>query len=437
MTTHRLPVGLAGVLAVVLSSVAQAAPEPISKAQAQAIDAGSLLRDTEAAARLAGGLVVQADHPTARDGQPLVFTIDVPRSGYLNVVSINASGEPTVLFPNRLHPGNRVAAGRFTLPDAQMAFQVRATAPFGRTTVAAFLTQDPLDLTTDHPPLGAASATKSAGEGGILAQLSSAGRDLLDALGTRSLAAGAAAVSSPSPTLGGLTTVLTCASHGPCDVDAIDPASRVLQVLGALAPGILSEPEPEPEAGPEPKSPSVPAPVRGLSDKGLLLTKVSEGFVPQLYEDAAHFCSIAYGHLLHQSRCASADRRAYPKRLPEPTGALLLAQDMARAERAVMQMVTVKLTDGQYAALCDFTYNVGSGNLKRSTLLKVVNAGNAGRVPTQLRRWTQAGGITLRGLKTRREREIVLYFDGGAVPKSLVEDPDTAPVDVEAGESGN
>jgi GH24 family phage-related lysozyme (muramidase) len=54
---------------------------------------------------------------------------------------------------------------------------------------------------------------------------------------------------------------------------------------------------------------------------------------------------------------------------------------MEYAQRAVMTLVKTRLTDGQYAALCDFTYNVGSENLKKSTLPRVpVLHGSAGRV---------------------------------------------------------
>ena len=439
-----LAAGTVGVVVTCAASLAAAQPaQRLDAAQAKAIDVASLLRDTEAAVRLAGGLSVQASRSTAREGEATVFTVDLPRAGYFNLVAIGADGVPVVLFPNRFQPGNRVGPGRFTLPGPNMPFEVRAAAPYGRTTVSAFLTQEPMNLYTDDGQRNlaasspAASATRAVE---TLARLSSIGRDLINAFGTKSFvveaqsAAPAASAVSPvapppaaAPMLAGLVTVLTCAATGPCDATATEP-SRILQLLGAIAPGILREPQT--------KSTST-TPLREMNATGLKLTKVSEGYVPQLYEDAAHFCTIAYGHLLRQARCNPGDRKEYPGRIEEPRGAALLVDDMARAQRAVMDLVKVPLTDGQYAALCDFTYNVGSANLKRSTLLKAINAGNHARVPSQLRRWTQAGGVTFRGLQTRREREIVLYFDGRPIPKSLIEDPDTTPVDVEAGEPGS
>ena len=424
---------MVGILAigVALWPARSQAQDPTSKAaQAKAIDVASLLRDTEAAVRLAGGLSLQVNRTSLRDGEPLTITIELPRGGYLNVVSIDASGEPTVLFPNKLQPDAKVDPGHFTFPTPAMGFEIRAAAPFGTNTVSAFLTQEKMNLYTDDGVRNLAGAAASAAVAvDTYSRLSAIGRNLIDNFGTKSLEAKGAPMAAGMAA--GMVTVLTCAKTGPCDPAALEPPSRFLQLLGAITPGILREIEPSAKTVPAPTTP-----VRGVSDKGMTLTKASEGFVPQLYEDSAHFCSVAYGHLLHKARCGPVDRKAYPGRVVEPQGAKLLTVDMTRAQRAVMQLVTVTLTDSQYAAMCDFTYNVGSGNLKRSTLLKVINSGDHDRVPAQLRRWSKAGGVEYRGLKTRREREIVLFFDGRGVPKTVGKDPDGAPLDIDIGEPG-
>lgn len=93
---------------------------------------------------------------------------------------------------------------------------------------------------------------------------------------------------------------------------------------------------------------------------------------------------------------------------------------MARAEDLLMhQLRTVYLrqtvalcpgtdTPARLAALVDFSYNLGSANLKASTLRKRVNAGEWPDVPPQLLRWNKAGGKVLRGLTIRRQAEAVL-----------------------------
>ena len=60
------------------------------------------------------------------------------------------------------------------------------------------------------------------------------------------------------------------------------------------------------------------------------------------------------------------------------------------------------------AALIDFTFNLGVGRLKGSTLRKRINAEQWELVPAELRKWTRGGGKVLRGLVIRREAEIAL-----------------------------
>jgi GH24 family phage-related lysozyme (muramidase) len=177
--------------------------------------------------------------------------------------------------------------------------------------------------------------------------------------------------------------------------------------------------------------------LRKIYDKGIELTKFSEGFVPHLYNDAAGYCTIAYGHLIKLAGCDGTEPEEFKDGMTQERGTLLLRSDMEIAEWAVMRMVNKNLTDGQFAALCDFTYNVGSGNLKDSTLLKVVNAGEFERVPFQFRRWVKAGGRELPGLKVRREKEIELFFEETAIPRAAPSpEEDLSPIDIRIGERG-
>lgn len=61
---------------------------------------------------------------------------------------------------------------------------------------------------------------------------------------------------------------------------------------------------------------------------------------------------------------------------------------------------------GRIAAIIDFTFNLGAGKLKSSTLRKKINLKDWDAVPTELRKWTRGGGKVLRGLFLRREAEI-------------------------------
>lgn len=96
----------------------------------------------------------------------------------------------------------------------------------------------------------------------------------------------------------------------------------------------------------------------------------------------------------------------------------LLRKDLAWAERAVELGVTVPLTDNQFAALVCFTFNVGEGAFKKSTLLKKLNKGDYESVPKELLKWNKAGGRVLKGLTTRRIQEGSLFTRGQAVVSS-------------------
>ncbi|WP_345775648.1 lysozyme [Lysobacter antibioticus] len=159
--------------------------------------------------------------------------------------------------------------------------------------------------------------------------------------------------------------------------------------------------------------------LRPVNAKGLALTKRSEGFEPRLYNDTAGYCTIAYGRLIKKSHCDESEPPEFKKGVSEPEGAEILVRDMASAQVTVMHAVKVALSHNQFSALTDFVCNVGGANFRSSTLLRKVNGGHFEDVPTQLRRWVFAGGKLWPGLKTRREEEITLFFDGGPTPKTF------------------
>jgi len=174
--------------------------------------------------------------------------------------------------------------------------------------------------------------------------------------------------------------------------------------------------------------------LRKVYEKGLRVTKRSEGLDLSLYDDPAGYCTIGYGHLVKKARCDGSEPPDFLRGLTEPQASGLLADDMGLAERVVMTAVTTELSDAQYAALCDFVFNVGGQGFRKSRLLQAVNDGKIDGVPAQLRRWVYAGGKELPGLKVRREREIELFFDGQPIPKALPGEEELTPIDIRVGE---
>jgi len=103
-------------------------------------------------------------------------------------------------------------------------------------------------------------------------------------------------------------------------------------------------------------------------------------------------------------------------------------------ELGITNWETAELTDGQYAALCDFAYNVGYGNFEQSTRRKRVNVRDYDDVPFQFRRWIKANGKIFPGLKVRREKEIALFFEEIGIPKGISSRGALTPIDIRLGE---
>jgi lysozyme len=88
---------------------------------------------------------------------------------------------------------------------------------------------------------------------------------------------------------------------------------------------------------------------------------------------------------------------------------VLLADSLRRVYLpAVLQLCPAVDDPRRLGAVLVFTYNLGAGNLKASTLRRKVNAGDWGAVPGELRKWVRGGGRVLPGLVTRREAEAAL-----------------------------
>ncbi|HYY92981.1 MAG TPA: lysozyme [Pyrinomonadaceae bacterium] len=152
-----------------------------------------------------------------------------------------------------------------------------------------------------------------------------------------------------------------------------------------------------------------------MSQHGLQLLEQWEGFKLQVYKDSAGLPTIGVGHLITKSEQASGTINIagvpvkYAGGLTQQQVTDLLAQDVVPAQNAVNNGVKVALNQNQFDALVSFTFNVGVGAFTGSTLLKVLNQGQYDQVPTQLLRWTRAGGKVVQGLVNRRNNEIKLW----------------------------
>lgn len=90
----------------------------------------------------------------------------------------------------------------------------------------------------------------------------------------------------------------------------------------------------------------------------------------------------------------------------------LLMRDLVRFENAVRSLITIPMHPLMFGALVSFTYNLGQGNLRASTLRRRINNQRWEDVPRQFRRWNKAEGKVLRGLTLRRSSEADMFMEG-------------------------
>jgi lysozyme len=137
------------------------------------------------------------------------------------------------------------------------------------------------------------------------------------------------------------------------------------------------------------------------------LVRQFEGCRLQAYLDSAGVPTIGVGHtrgVKMGDRCSQAQAD------------LWLTQDLEDAGAAVASLVKVPLTQDQFDALTDFTFNLGVRRLAESTLLIMLNRGNYKAAADQFSRWVYAGNKVLAGLVKRRAAEAMLFMSNEAKP---------------------
>jgi GH24 family phage-related lysozyme (muramidase) len=144
-----------------------------------------------------------------------------------------------------------------------------------------------------------------------------------------------------------------------------------------------------------------------ISDKGLNLIKEFEGCKLTAYKCPAGVWTIGIGSTHYGDGTPVTKNRTLPN---EGAAMALLAATIGQYEKAVNAM-GVELTQNEFDALVCLCYNIGAGNFLKSTLVKMLKAGDdKAEIAQQFLRWDKAGGKPLAGLTRRRNAEAELFL---------------------------
>jgi len=185
----------------------------------------------------------------------------------------------------------------------------------------------------------------------------------------------------------------------------------------------VTAPAPTPVAAAEPAK--APKKIEKISDAGMELMKHHEGCRLTAYADPASPraramrgdpafkgqdpktlsgapLTIGYGstgpHVTEGLRITQAEAEA------------LFRKDLERFEKGVLRLVKVPVNQNEFDALVCFAYNIGLGNLEKSSVLRKLNAEDRKGAADSFLLWNKAQGQVLPGLTKRRNEERALFL---------------------------
>ena len=165
------------------------------------------------------------------------------------------------------------------------------------------------------------------------------------------------------------------------------------------------------------------------SSKCIELIKRFEGLRLTSYQDSVGVWTIGYG----TTRINGIPVQSGMAITVEQAEQYLLEDLNRDFVPAVYNSTRALITQSMFDSLCSFAYNVGGGNLRKSTLLKDLNSDKYLDAASGFSQWNKAGNVVLQGLINRRNAEKDLFLAEGipnsagelSVPESAEEQTDS------------
>lgn len=140
--------------------------------------------------------------------------------------------------------------------------------------------------------------------------------------------------------------------------------------------------------------------MRHINTHGLSLLKNHEGCKLDAYTDGGGVLTIGYG-------CTTNVQKGL--RISQEEAIRRLNADLEATEQCVERWVTVPLSENEFSALVSWTFNLGCGALRNSTLLRKLNAEDRTGARDEFYRWDHDNGKKVAGLTSRRAAEAQLF----------------------------
>ena len=140
-----------------------------------------------------------------------------------------------------------------------------------------------------------------------------------------------------------------------------------------------------------------------ISERALDLIKGFEGYSSEKYYCPAGKLTIGYGH-------AIAPQEDFPDFISQEEAENILKQDVNELLGALRQLLPQPLPAHQRDALLSLAYNIGLYAFEKSTLLRLLRAGDVEGAARQFDRWVYIKGVKSKGLANRRAREKAIFL---------------------------
>lgn len=140
------------------------------------------------------------------------------------------------------------------------------------------------------------------------------------------------------------------------------------------------------------------------AEPGIALITRFEGLRLTRYRDAVDKWTIGYGHLI------LPDEEIRLIKITTGEAKALLRKDLLRTEQGLKKLLRQEINQNQFDALVSLAFNIGIGNIGKSTLLKKINQNTIDAAALEFLKWNKAGGKVLQGLQRRREAEKTLFM---------------------------